>query len=164
MGRLTDLSFRFKHFLDLLMSFQFSLQSVLKTRQSERDELRQAVAILERDHAKVVEQGESLLALRDEVLRELRCMNDGEAWKSDHVASRHRYCEHLGREILQVNAAISLAKKRWNNGLKELIAVDQSVKALERLADRQRAAYRQSSLKQERLDFDDSLRLQRRIA
>jgi len=146
------------------MSFQFSLQSVLKTRQSERDELRQAVAILERDHAKVVEQGESLLALRDEVLRELRCMNEGDAWKSDHVASRHRYCEHLGREILQVNAAISVAKKRWNIGLKELIAVDQSVKALERLADRQRAAYRQSSLKQERLEFDDSLRLQRRIA
>ncbi|HEY0981784.1 flagellar export protein FliJ [Schlesneria sp.] len=146
------------------MSFQFSLQSVLKVRQSERNELRQAVSLLERDHAAAVQASESLHATRDKVLEELRNLNDAEALSPEQIATRQRYCEQLGRELLQLQATIRLAKRKWDLGLKELIAVDQSVKSLERLAERQRSEYLRSSLKAERLEFDDSLRSHRRVA
>lgn len=146
------------------MSFQFSLQSVLKTRQTERDELRQAVAMLERNHSSAVQQAESIQELWDGVVQELRLLQGEAELPSEQVVTRQRYSEQLGRELLQAQAVVAVAKRKWTNALKDLVAVDQTVKALEKLADRQRASYHQTTLKQERLEFEDSFRRHRRVA
>jgi flagellar export protein FliJ len=146
------------------MVFQFRLQAVLRVRQHERETQRQAVAAARACEAEQTAARDLLVDERADVIRELRQINDGEGWTIGQVIDRRRHAEQLGQLLSQAGLTIVAARSRVASSLQHLIAADQSVKVLERLAERQRIEFQQSQARSEAREFDDILNSNRRAA
>jgi len=129
------------------MSFHFRLQTVLKVRQRERDVQQQLVAKARTVHAKCIADRNLLASHRETVIGELRSLNEQEAWSLDQVLHRQRHAEQLGHALAIAEATVVDASFQLESGIERLVIADQSVRALERLAERQFAEYQDRKTK-----------------
>jgi len=123
------------------MAFHFRLQTVLKVRQRERDLQQQSVARARACHAKCVADRELIASDRTIVMDELRRFNEGETWTLDQVLHRQRHAEQLGQALELAEVTVVESSSQLQNSLERLVIANQSVQALERLAERQFAEY-----------------------
>lgn len=132
--------------------FQFTLQALLRIRNQERDLQRQSTADVQVAHDRSVAERDELIFARNQVLKELRGMNEGQAWEATQVLKRQQHAEQLGIAIALADATVSRAAKALQESVGRLIVADQSVRALEQLKDRKQIEYR---LRQDKADVHD---------
>lgn len=118
------------------MKFHFRLKSVLATRMREREQKQQSVAEARARLEKQVMNRDRLDGLRATAMQELRVMNDDANWDVDQVIFRQHHVDRLANELRAAEAAILKAQLELQSGLAQLLAADQSVRALEKLEER----------------------------
>lgn len=133
--------------------FQFTLQSLLRIRQQERDLQRQSTADFRRSHDRYVAERDELIFARNQVLNELRRMNQGPALEATQVLQRHQHAEQLGIAISLADKSVSRAANALEESIGRLIIADQSVRALEQLKDRKQVEFRTRQDKAATHDF-----------
>lgn len=118
------------------MAVPFRLSTVLRVRQSARDQHRLALAHeQQREDALLIERAR-IVAERTTVVRELCEMHDGGTWLADRALARQQHAEHLSAELDRIGSAlidVAAVIRRCRNALLE---ADISVKALEKMAER----------------------------
>ena len=124
--------------------FQFTLQSLLRIRHQERDVHRQSTADVQVTHDRYVAERDELIYARNQVLNELRRMNQGQTLDTTLVLQRHQHAQQLGLAISLANTTVSRAAAALEESIGRLIVADQSVRALEKLKDRKHSEYQRS--------------------
>lgn len=123
------------------MPFQFRLQAVLNLRQQQRDLCQLSVANARETHDRCVERLNNLASHRQAVMEDLRRMNDEAQWTTDLVMHHQRHASQLGEAIKLATTAIAEALSQLRSCREQLLAADQAVRALEKLAERRFADY-----------------------
>lgn len=123
--------------------FVFRLQSLLKYRESLRDQVRARLARLLAADAQLVAQREEYLAARTTTLEEMAALQTAPVCDVQQVSARRYHAGYLLNEARRVEQqrvelAVHVAACR-----QELVTADQEVKVLEQLADRQRVEHEQ---------------------
>ena len=129
------------------MRFQFRLRSVLELRQRERDRKQQSVADARARLAKQITERDRLHDLRSAVIEDLRVMKSGGPWHVDQTILLQHHADHLGAEFALAEAAIIKGQADLETSLTLLVAANRSVRALEKLAERQFAEHQASLAK-----------------
>lgn len=138
------------------MAMEFRLQSVLKIRQQARDLLQQAVLTRRADHAKALQNRDSLAKLRSTIIDELRCLNENPDWDVAAVSQRQQYAEELTDALFKADLAIDIALTELDSFLQKLVSADQAVKSLELLNEKQIAESRTFQSKRNDRDVEDA--------
>ncbi len=146
------------------MTFRFRFESVLKLRQHERERERQTVAQARRSHAEVIAKKDAIVQKRMTTISELRQMSVGDIWIVDQIQSRQAHIEILNQELFHVEVDLAKAESHLAKCLKHLIAADQAVCSLERLAEHQRTEFDRTEAKIEARFLDDIASPNRRVA
>ena len=133
------------------MRFRFRLNSVLALRQRERDIKQQLVARARADLAKLISDRDRLSDARRAVMDSLRILNGDSRWDVDQVIHRQRHATQLGTELNLAEAAIIDGRADLQTCLMQLVAVNQAVAALEKLAERRFAEHQESLAKSARV-------------
>lgn len=123
------------------MAFQFRLQILLNVRQNEREQRQRAVAVVRGQLADAIQTHSEWSTQRAEISDSLRILNNSEEWEANQVRQLQLRAEQLATQLRSVKARIAEAETELANRHQELLRADQSVRALERLAERQLAEY-----------------------
>lgn len=115
------------------------------------------VAALRVEYTQALAGRDVLAKDRVAVIDELRCLNDGDVWDVAGVTRRQQYSEKLAEELIKADVKIAETLMQLNSSLQKLVSADQSVQALQRLAEIQHADFRKSQLKCEEREFEDVL-------
>jgi flagellar biosynthesis chaperone FliJ len=123
--------------------FVFRLQSLLKYRESLRDQVRAKLARLLAADAQLVARRDSHLEARTTTLEEMIALQAAPLCDVNQLAARRYHAGYLLNEARlveqqRVELAVYVTACR-----KELVVADQEVKVLEQLADRQRLEHEQ---------------------
>ena len=145
------------------MTLIFRLECILRMRLQERSIQQQAVASASGDVADQRASRDRIAERRGAVIQEIRVLNDGLQWKVDQVAPHHCQIEQLARELLGAEAQISAAEATLRHAMKQLLLADQSVRALEKLAERQMRIHGKRRSAIEAHETDDALNTIRRV-
>jgi flagellar export protein FliJ len=122
------------------MAVHHRLQVVLRIYRSQRD-LRQQSVVAARDyHAKIVAEQNRLVEERQSLICDLRNLNGAYGLDVGKILNLQRHAEQLGQELQKSESAVAETAERVSASLAELLIADQSVRAIERLIERQAAA------------------------
>ncbi len=123
--------------------FVFRLQSLLKYRESLRDQVRAQLARLLAADAQLVAQRDGHLEARTATLEEMIVLQAAPQCDVNQLAARRYHAGYLLNEARRVEQQRSELAVYVTACRKKLVAADQDVKVLEQLADRQRVEHEQ---------------------
>lgn len=146
------------------MGFQFRLQSVLNLRQQSRDLKRQEVIEQREAYANAVSIRDSREGDRASVLKNLKSLQSDEIWDVAAITQCLRYAETLADELIKADQTVSELLSQLNFSLQTLISADQSVRALELLAEKQQAEFQRFQSNREQRHCEDTVSSCRRVA
>ncbi|MFO0869835.1 MAG: flagellar export protein FliJ [Pirellulales bacterium] len=138
------------------MSTAFRLQSVLRWRELQRDECRQAWAEACRDEENLRQRAEQLWEeIVSQQARRRQALDTGTV-QLDAIQARHCYELTLRHELESLHHASALAAQRRESQRQAWQEADQAVEALERLRERAAESLAVSERRQEQRETDDS--------
>lgn len=125
-----------------MKKFAFKLDPLLKLRANHRDICRQLLSdVLRRDDELLRQRSEAENDRRTQI-DELRSMGGGGGGVNvDASVSRRSYAGHLSGNIGQIEAERNALRRQIDLCRQALIRADQAVKALEKLAEKQRSEF-----------------------
>ncbi|MCA9132535.1 MAG: flagellar export protein FliJ [Planctomycetales bacterium] len=136
-----------------MTQFQFRLQSVVRLRERERDKaagaLREALAAQQKLQTQV-----------DELLREHAAQQPLQAAvivgsiDPQRLIESQRYQMHLLQQVHQLRSQIQLIEAECDKRRQNLLKREQELAALEKLRDKQRAAWQAQQLNREQMALD----------
>jgi flagellar export protein FliJ len=128
------------------MAVPFRLSTVLRVRQSVRDQHRMALVHEQQRETSLLNERARIVAERTTVVRELCEMHDGGTWAADRALARQQHAEHLSAELDRIGSALTEVTAVIGRCRNALLEADTSVKALEKLAERHASDARRTEL------------------
>ena len=99
---------------------------------------------------------DNLVLERDRLQEEIRSMNnDADEFSTEQVIVGQRYAEHLMQVKAIADAAVEQSAILIDQVLKQLLAAEQAVRALEKLAERQLSEFTARQAAAQWRDLDD---------
>jgi len=139
-----------------LGKFNFRLESLLKLRKYERDVRQQRLVEKLAEDQQLLDQRNRLEQAREQVLEELRQLQQARVVKVEQAAARRYYAGRLLAVILEVERQRQLLKQEIERRRRELAEAEKKVKVLEKLKEKQRAEHQYEALRAEALALEDT--------
>lgn len=137
--------------------FSFKLNPLLKLRKSQRDVCQQLLADVLRHDDDLISRRRRIESERESQIDELRALNGlGKDVDVHASASRRLYAVHLSGNLGQIDAERAALAGQIDLCRQALVRADQSVKSLERLADKQQAEFIYSQERLEERTLEDA--------
>ncbi|WP_010582189.1 flagellar export protein FliJ [Schlesneria paludicola] len=138
------------------MTHPFRLQAILNLRQQERDQLAVAVTVARAELAVCLETQGQIGSARNELMDELRRLNESSGWSVGHVADRQSHLEQLRHEFEAASRTVIEAETQVNLRMVQLLKADQAFRGLERLAEKHAQAELTHSANRMISEMDDA--------
>jgi flagellar FliJ protein len=135
--------------------FHFRLQTLLRLRIAERDQRRAELTKAIRAEELLREEERKLLLQQGEAAERSRQLKSPGAANVDGLLQTHRYEVVLAAQHRQLASQLSQVQAETNRRRLVLVEADRQVRVLEKLRERQAAAYRQQAERQAAKQFDE---------
>jgi flagellar FliJ protein len=135
--------------------FRFRLQTLLRLRIAERDQRRAELAKAIRAEELLREEDAKLQNQQAEAAERSRLLKSPGAADVDALMQSHRYEVVLAAQRRQLSTQLAQVQAETNRRRQVLVEADRQVRVLEKLRDRQAAAYRQEAERQAAKQFDE---------
>ena len=140
-----------------MKKFSFKLEPLLKLRKNQRDLAQQKLAEVLRRHDALLADRRRTEAERNTQIEELRLLgNSGADIDIDASTSRRFYAAQLSGQIDDIDARRTALARQIEDCRQALVRADQSVKALEKLAEHQQAEFIYHHERREARDLEEA--------
>lgn len=138
------------------MTQPFRLQAILDLRQRERDRFAAAVTDARAQHACCLDVQTRVGLARNELMDELRSLNESAGWTVSQVVDRRQHLEQLRYEFEDAARVVADAKTQLSLRMEELLKAEQAFRGLERLAEKHAQAEDLRAAKRSNAEMDDA--------
>ena len=125
-----------------MKNFVFKFESLLKYRRHRRDLCRQLLADIFADDRRLLDNRATLEQQRAGQLGEIRELHEPGRIDIDRTAARRYFAGHVQNDMLFIDRDRAIIGEQLSRCQQALIKADREVKVLEKLRDKQHAAFR----------------------
>ena len=138
-----------------MKKFVFKLESLLKYRRHHRDLCRQLLADIFANDRRLLENRASLEQQRAGQLGEIRELHEPGPIDVDRTAARRYFAGHVQIDMLYIDRDRVIVGEQLNQCQQALMQADREVKVLEKLRDKQHAAFLYEKNRNEGRELDE---------